>query len=202
MIDESLLEFCESEPQRRAIQARLDTNTVKEAADLIDISIRNVQQNIANVKKNAARRGWSPEHDMIRTVPDGFVAKGVSTLYGDDGQVKIQWVKSNLAHEDQLEAVKRALDTFIEYQKGKSPFIPKPQKKVKGNELAVVNIGDSHFGMLASESISGDDYNLEIAGGFGPLAGQIWRIGLMGYSSRLENVMLLLAALREVLKVR
>jgi alanine-glyoxylate transaminase/serine-glyoxylate transaminase/serine-pyruvate transaminase len=47
-----------------------------------------------------------------------------------------------------------------------------------------------------------NDYNLEIAGGFGPLVGQIWRIGLMGYSSRLENVMLLLAALREVLKKR
>lgn len=47
-----------------------------------------------------------------------------------------------------------------------------------------------------------NDYNLEIAGGFGPLAGQIWRIGLMGYSSRLENVMLLLAVLREVLKKR
>ncbi len=47
-----------------------------------------------------------------------------------------------------------------------------------------------------------NDYNLEIAGGFGPLVGKIWRIGLMGYSSRLENVMLLLAALREVLKKR
>jgi alanine-glyoxylate transaminase/serine-glyoxylate transaminase/serine-pyruvate transaminase len=45
-------------------------------------------------------------------------------------------------------------------------------------------------------------YHLEIAGGFGPLQGQIWRIGLMGYSSRLENVLLLLAALREVLKKR
>ena len=163
MINKRLLEFCESEPQRRAVQARLDTKTNQKAADLIGISLRNLQANLANVKKNAARRGWSPEHDMNRTVPDGFVAKGVSTLYGDDGQVKIQWVKSNLAHEDQLQSVKRALDTFIEYQKGKSPFIPKPQKKVKGNELAVVNIGDSHFGMLASESISGDDYNLEIA---------------------------------------
>lgn len=47
-----------------------------------------------------------------------------------------------------------------------------------------------------------NDYNLEIAGGFGPLVGQIWRIGLMGYSSRLENVMLLLATLSEVLKKR
>ena len=47
-----------------------------------------------------------------------------------------------------------------------------------------------------------NDYHIEIAGGFGPLQGQIWRIGLMGFSSRRENVLLLLAALREVLKVR
>lgn len=44
-----------------------------------------------------------------------------------------------------------------------------------------------------------DDYNIEIAGGFGPLKGLIWRIGLMGFSSRRENVTLLLAALREIL---
>jgi alanine-glyoxylate transaminase/serine-glyoxylate transaminase/serine-pyruvate transaminase len=44
-----------------------------------------------------------------------------------------------------------------------------------------------------------EDYNLEIAGGFGPLAGQIWRIGLMGFSSRKENVTLLLAALRKLM---
>lgn len=47
-----------------------------------------------------------------------------------------------------------------------------------------------------------NDYNLEIAGGFGPLVGKIWRIGLMGFSSRRENVTLLLAALREILKKR
>ena len=44
-----------------------------------------------------------------------------------------------------------------------------------------------------------DDFNIEIAGGFGPLKGQVWRIGLMGFSSRPENVILLLAALRQVL---
>ncbi len=44
------------------------------------------------------------------------------------------------------------------------------------------------------------EFNIEIAGGFGPLAGKIWRIGLMGHSARKENVTLLLAALSEVLK--
>jgi alanine-glyoxylate transaminase/serine-glyoxylate transaminase/serine-pyruvate transaminase len=44
-----------------------------------------------------------------------------------------------------------------------------------------------------------ETYNIEIAGGFGPLKGKIWRVGLMGHSSRRENVTLLLAALREIL---
>ncbi len=38
------------------------------------------------------------------------------------------------------------------------------------------------------------------AAGFGALKDQVWRIGLMGYSSRKENVILFLVALRELLK--
>jgi len=44
-----------------------------------------------------------------------------------------------------------------------------------------------------------DEFNIEIAGGIGPTKGQIWRIGLMGYSSQKQNVLLLLAALEKVL---
>ncbi len=44
-----------------------------------------------------------------------------------------------------------------------------------------------------------NEYNIEIAGGFGQLAGQVWRVGLMGFNSRPENVTLLLAALANVL---
>ena len=44
-----------------------------------------------------------------------------------------------------------------------------------------------------------EEYNIEIAGGFGPLKGRIWRIGLMGFSSRLENITLLLGALKKLL---
>ncbi|MEN8131995.1 MAG: alanine--glyoxylate aminotransferase family protein [Pseudomonadota bacterium] len=44
------------------------------------------------------------------------------------------------------------------------------------------------------------EYNLEIGAGLGPLAGKIWRIGLMGHTSTNDNVMLCLRALEEVLK--
>jgi len=44
-----------------------------------------------------------------------------------------------------------------------------------------------------------DEFNIEIAGGFGPLKGKLWRIGLMGYSSQKNNVLLFLAALEKTL---
>ncbi len=47
-----------------------------------------------------------------------------------------------------------------------------------------------------------ESYNIEISGGFGPLAGQVWRVGLMGYSARKENVTLFLTAFEEALSAR
>jgi alanine-glyoxylate transaminase/serine-glyoxylate transaminase/serine-pyruvate transaminase len=44
-----------------------------------------------------------------------------------------------------------------------------------------------------------DEFNIEIAGGFGPIKGKIWRVGLMGYSSQKPNVLLFLAALEKCL---
>jgi alanine-glyoxylate transaminase/serine-glyoxylate transaminase/serine-pyruvate transaminase len=44
-----------------------------------------------------------------------------------------------------------------------------------------------------------NEFNLEIGAGLGPLAGKIWRFGLMGYSCRPENIMVCLSALGSVL---
>jgi alanine-glyoxylate transaminase / serine-glyoxylate transaminase / serine-pyruvate transaminase len=45
-----------------------------------------------------------------------------------------------------------------------------------------------------------EEYNIEVAGGFGELKGVVWRVGFMGYSSREENVRLLLKALEELVR--
>ncbi|MGK0470700.1 MAG: alanine-glyoxylate transaminase/serine-glyoxylate transaminase/serine-pyruvate transaminase [Candidatus Azotimanducaceae bacterium] len=42
-------------------------------------------------------------------------------------------------------------------------------------------------------------FNLEIGAGLGPLAGKVWRIGLMGYASNPKNVLLCVNALESVL---
>lgn len=45
-----------------------------------------------------------------------------------------------------------------------------------------------------------EQYNLEIGAGLGALAGKAWRIGLMGFGARAENVALCLKALESALK--
>lgn len=45
-----------------------------------------------------------------------------------------------------------------------------------------------------------DDYGIEIGSGLGPLKGKVWRIGLMGHGSQKPNVILLLAALVDLLR--
>lgn len=46
------------------------------------------------------------------------------------------------------------------------------------------------------------NHNLEIGAGLGDLAGKVWRIGLMGYSAKPENIRLLLSALAEAMSAQ
>lgn len=47
-----------------------------------------------------------------------------------------------------------------------------------------------------------NDYNIEIGGGLGDFAGKVWRIGLMGCSSSVNHVNLLLAALENLINTK
>jgi alanine-glyoxylate transaminase/serine-glyoxylate transaminase/serine-pyruvate transaminase len=45
-----------------------------------------------------------------------------------------------------------------------------------------------------------DEFNIEIAGGLGPIKGKIWRVGLMGYSCQETNILLFLASFEKTLQ--
>ena len=45
-----------------------------------------------------------------------------------------------------------------------------------------------------------DTYSVEIAGGLGPTAGKVWRVGIMGYNAKPQNIALVLEAFRDGLK--
>lgn len=79
---------------------------------------------------------------------------------------------------------------------GVQPFIPLEYRLPSLTTARVPKGCDPH--RVRARLLS--EYNIEIAAGFGALKDEVWRIGLMGYSSRKENVVLFLAALKELLR--
>ncbi len=67
--------------------------------------------------------------------------------------------------------------------------------------LNLVNIPASVVDEAATRRRLLDEFNLEIGGGLGKLAGKCWRIGLMGHGAREESVTAIFQALDAVLPV-
>jgi alanine-glyoxylate transaminase / serine-glyoxylate transaminase / serine-pyruvate transaminase len=78
-------------------------------------------------------------------------------------------------------------------------LIPHVAKEIRLPTLTTVRIPDGIDGKSVAKKLL-QEYNIEVAGGLGELGGKVWRIGLMGYNSRPENVMLLLEALKKVIR--
>jgi alanine-glyoxylate transaminase/serine-glyoxylate transaminase/serine-pyruvate transaminase len=65
-------------------------------------------------------------------------------------------------------------------------------------QLSAVRIPDGVDDLAVRRGLLGR-FGIEIGAGLGAFKGKVWRIGLMGYASRASNVLLLLAALEQLL---
>ena len=107
------------------------------------------------------RKGYSPQHDMTHMVPDGYRLKGTSTLYGEDGQPKLQWVKSQVDHERQAEIMESAIEAMAE---SLPRYDPVPAPHVTNDRLCnLYTLSDCHIGALAWHKEGGADWDLSIA---------------------------------------
>ena len=113
-------------------------------------------------KKTATKRGYAPEYDMTHPTPDGFLVKGVSTLYGDEGQVKQQWVKTDVDKEQFIEHMQDVVQNLVQ-DLPQFEHIPYTVTNASNDLMAVYPLGDPHVGMLALKDESGADWNLKAA---------------------------------------
>lgn len=163
MIDERLKEWATA-AEIEAIDAINQTGSGRAAARQLGISETGIRDRISRAKKRAASRGYSPDHDMTRAVPEPFIAKGISTYYNRDGKPVGQWVKSSLDQTKLLAIVKESIAEFSS-EIGRLP--PSPSTFVgDGWSDALLNqytFTDAHIGMLAWHEEGGSNWDIKIA---------------------------------------
>lgn len=120
-----------------------------------------VSKSMKRLRERAARQGYSPDHDMKKPVPDGYLVKGVSTYYDKEGNAAGQWVKSSIDRERQLELLKAAAEAMAAELPRLIPLAAPP--KTLTDLLNLYIFTDYHLGMLAWHKEAGEDWDISIA---------------------------------------
>jgi DNA-binding Lrp family transcriptional regulator len=161
MYDPRLREFA-TPTELKYLDVLERVNSQRAVARELGCSKATVDEAMNRLKKRAALKGYSPDHDMNRTVPDGFKVKGVSTYYNADGKPSGQWVKSSADAERQEAMLREYVTALASEIKGLSPIVKAPQHTAD-DLLCVYPMGDPHFGMLAWWEDAGENFDLDEA---------------------------------------
>jgi hypothetical protein len=133
-------------------------NNKAATARALGISARSLGRRLELV----AIKGYSPEHNMTQTVPDAYLVKGVSSYFDKNGNLRGQWVKSNIDPEK----VQRLVEQVVAGLKDEIPKVEKRARLSKHVEEDLLNqytITDFHLGMLSWKEETGAEWNLNMA---------------------------------------
>ena len=156
-----LQKFAQSDRQAEVASMADGGFTKSQIAQELGIDERNVYRILQRVRNNAAKRGYTPEHDMTHIVPHGYKVKGVSTYYNDEGKPTGQWVKSAADEQERVDALLKAVeDAATSLPKFKPVAAP---KQFNENLASLLTITDFHLGMKAWKDSDGDDWDVTIA---------------------------------------
>ena len=159
-IDEALFEY--ATPRQREILEAINLHNGAKAASLaLGINKGAASDVYIAVKKKAALQGYAPEHDFTRPVPNGYVAKGVSTYYNSEGKPSGQWVKASLTHEALVDAMRETVAGFKDQIEPAGAVVA--PETCEDHLCNLYTFTDYHLGMLAWHQEGGADWNVSKA---------------------------------------
>lgn len=109
-----------------------------------------------------ATKGYSPEHDMTKSVPDAYLVNGVSSYYDKNGKLRGQWVKSALDPDK----MQKLVEEMVAGLKDEIPKVERRARLAKHVDAELLNqytITDYHLGMLSWKEETGAEWNIKIA---------------------------------------
>jgi hypothetical protein len=159
-IDPALYKYC-TPLQKEALEAIEQHGSARAASIAMGKNKGHASDAFLAVKKKAAKMGYAPEHDFTRPVPEGYVAKGVSTYYNKEGKPTGQWVKASLSQQALVDAMREAVDGFKDEILPASVTVA-PQA-CEEHLCNLYTFTDYHLGMLAWHKEGGSDWNISLA---------------------------------------
>lgn len=142
-----------------AIRLVSEYGSITEAARVIGLNRETLQSRVNRARAKIASGELLA--DIETRVPDGFTAKGVSTLYDAEGNVRAQWVKTSVDQQKAAEAREAALQALAA-EIPKTPPVSAPATTL-ADLCALYTLTDAHIGMLAWHREGGADWDLRIA---------------------------------------
>ncbi len=150
--------------ERACAESLIAAGNFADAAIKMQLEPHVLRAYLSELKRKAAVRGYSPGHDMVKTVPEGFSVKGVSTLYAADGSVSAQWVKSKREDDHKYAALLDAMSHIADAWQSKAEPVKAPKQILDEDLLCVFPLGDPHLGSLCwPQETGGDKFDLAIA---------------------------------------
>ncbi|GAA6183324.1 MULTISPECIES: pyridoxal-phosphate-dependent aminotransferase family protein [Alteromonadaceae] len=145
-------------------------------------------------------QSWFLDMELVM----GYWGKGAKRAYHHTAPVNSLYALHEallILQQEGLEAAwKRHQEMHIKLRDGLQALGLKfiVEEKYRLPQLNTVSIPDGVDDAKVRETLL-NEYNLEIGAGLGSLAGKVWRIGLMGYGSNIQNVNYCIDSLRAVL---
>ena len=149
--------------ERVSAEALVRLGSVSAAAAELRLEPRQLRAHLHELQRRAAKRGHAPGSDMTKSTPQGFSVKGVSTLYGEDGAVRQQWVKTKRDEDDKIAALLDAMSEISHTWQGLAVPVKKPKGHLDEDLLAVYPMGDPHLGLHSWAQETGQPFDLAIA---------------------------------------
>ena len=187
MVDEWNLDYCYSASQKcLACPPGLSPVALSPRA-LESIQNRKTPPSSWYLDLNLIAGYWDRPHSYHHTVPISLILglhEALRILLSEGIDVRFE------RHRQNGEALRNGVEAL-----GLKLLAPKESKL---DQVTPIWIPEGIDGDKVQQILL-NHYNIEIGTGFGKFAGKIWRIGLMGESSKSEYVLKLLSALEEIL---
>ncbi|MBF84050.1 MAG: hypothetical protein CL489_06180 [Acidobacteria bacterium] len=159
----TLLDFAETETQRKYVKEYLAVRSMQKVADTFSVSRPAVSKCLKRVRALAIVQGWDPDRGFDKPVATNQIAHGISSYYNSEGVKTQEWVKSSL----NLDKLKDLMNALVgEFKKDIKPIRPtKILKRAKFSEDAITFYlkGDAHLGLLSSKELTGvENHTLDL----------------------------------------